>query len=151
MVFGKRYVFTPGDIHTSNLINEEIARISRVVIHPKFRGIGLGSHLVKESMPKVDVKVIEALAVMARYNPFFEKAGMIRVEYSIDRSSKEKKIKCFLESHNFDFDFLKSKTYCTTFFTRLPTEDKKILVDYLTDFARQLLIKAKFSFSLNCL
>jgi hypothetical protein len=75
---------------------------------------------LKESMPKVDVKVIEALAVMARYNPFFEKAGIIRVEYSIDRSSKEKKIKCFLESHNFDFDFLKSKNILYNFFYETP-------------------------------
>jgi len=143
MVFGKRYVFTPGDLHTANLINEEIARISRVVIHPKFRGIGLGSYLVKETMQKVDVKVIEALAVMARYNPFFEKAGMARVDYSIDRRSKEKEVRSFLESNNFDFDFVKSKTYCGKFFTKLEIEDKKRLVEYLTDFARQPFIKAK--------
>ena len=92
MVFGKRYIFTPGVLHIANLINEEIARINRVVIHPKFRGIGLGAFRVKETMAKVDAKVIEALAVMTRYNPFFEKTGMIRVDYSIDRSSKEKEI-----------------------------------------------------------
>jgi ABC-type lipoprotein export system ATPase subunit len=143
MVFGKRYVFTPGDIQKANLINEEIARISRVVIHPKFRGIALGAYLVKETMPKVDAKVIEALAVMARYNPFFEKAGMARIDYTIDRRSKEKEVRSFLKSHNFDFDFVKSKTYCTKFFAKLPKEDKKILVDYLTDFAKQPFIKAK--------
>jgi ABC-type lipoprotein export system ATPase subunit/GNAT superfamily N-acetyltransferase len=143
MVFGKRYVFTPGDLHKANLINEEIARISRVVIHPKFRGIGLGAYLVKETMPKVDAKVIEALAVMARYNPFFEKAGMARIDYTIDRRSKEKEVRGFLDSHDFDFDFVKSKTYCTKFFMRLSKEDKKVLVDYLTDFARQPFIKVK--------
>ncbi|MFH1327299.1 MAG: ABC transporter ATP-binding protein [Candidatus Bathyarchaeota archaeon] len=143
MIFGKRYVFTPGDIHTANLINEEIARISRVVIHPKFRGIGLGYYLVKETMSKVDAKVIEALAVMARYNPFFEKAGMARVDYSIDRRSKEKEVRSFLEAHSFDFNFLKSKTYCAKFFTKLKGQDKKKFVEYLTDFARQPFIKAK--------
>lgn len=39
--------------------DEEIARISRVVIHPKFRGIGLGAFLVRETLSKVDAKVIE--------------------------------------------------------------------------------------------
>jgi len=68
MVFGERYVYTPGDSHKARLINREIARISRVVIHPKFRGIGLGAFLVRETMPKVDAKVIEVLAVMAKYN-----------------------------------------------------------------------------------
>ncbi len=143
MIFGKRYVFTPGDIHTANLINEEIARISRVVIHPKFRGIGLGAFLVKETMPKVDVKVIEALAVMARYNPFFEKAGMVKVDYKTNSYSKENEIKNFLESHNFDFDFLKSKNYCNNFFLSLNSKDKKKFVEYLTDFAHQPFIKTK--------
>ena len=143
MVFGKRYVFTPGDIYTARLINEEIARISRVIIHPKFRGIGLGAFLVQETMPRVNVKVIEVLAVMAKYNPFAEKAGMIRVDYRIDRCSKEKEVRNFLEANNFNFDFVKSKTYCRNFFMRLSSNEKKKLVEYLTDFARQPFIKAK--------
>lgn len=143
MVFGNRYVFTPGDLHKANLINEEIARISRVVIHPKFRGIGLGAYLVKETLSKVNAKVIEALAVMAKYNPFFERAGMIRVDYSIDKSSNEKEVRSFLESLGFDFNFVNSKIYCTKFFMKLATENKKRLLEYLTDFARQPFIKAK--------
>jgi hypothetical protein len=123
------------------LINEEIARISRVVIHPKFRGIGLGAFLVKETMPKVNAKVIETLAVMARYNPFFEKAGMIKVDYKTNSYSKENEIKNFLEFHNFDFDFLKSKNYCNNFFLKLESKDKKKFIEYLTDFAHQPFIK----------
>ncbi len=143
MVFGNRYVFTPGDLHRANLINEEIARISRVVIHPKFRGIGLGAFLVKETISKVNAKVIEALAVMARYNPFFEKAGMVRVNYKIDRCSDEKEVRSFLEANGFDFDFVKSKTYCNRFYGELPQQEKQKLIEYLTDFARQPFIKAK--------
>ena len=94
-------------------------------------------------MAKVDAKVVEALAVMARYNPFFEKAGMVRVDYITDRRSKEKEVRSFLEARSFDFDFVKSKTYCTKFFTRLNGHDKKKLVEYLTDFTRQPFIKAK--------
>jgi hypothetical protein len=95
----------------------------------------------------MDAKVIEALAVMNKYNPFFEKAGMIRVDFSIDRSSKEKEIRSFLKSQNFDFDFVKSRTYCINFLRKIPTDDKKILVDYLTDFARQPFIKAQKIFT----
>jgi len=143
MVFGQRYVFTPGDLHKARLINEEIARISRVVIHPKFRGIGLGAFLVRETMPRVEAKVIEVLAVMAKYNPFFEKAGMIRVDYRRDEISLEKKLRRLLEAHNFDFDFAKSKTYCRHFFTRLDGQDKKVLLEYLSEFAHQPFIKIK--------
>jgi len=143
MVFGERYVYTPGDSHKARLINEEIARISRVVIHPKFRGIGLGSFLVQETIPKVDAKVIEVLAVMAKYNPFFEKAGMMRVDYRRDEISEEKKIRRFLEGRNFDFDFARSKTYCRHFFSQLNGQDKKVLLGYLSEFAHQPFIKTK--------
>ena len=143
MVFGERYVYTPGDLNKARLINKEVARISRVIIHPKFRGIGLGAFLVRETMPRVDVKVIEALAVMAKYNPFFEKAGMIRVNYRGDESSIEKKMRRFLEAHSFDFDFVRSKTYCRNFFNQLKRQDKKLLLQYLSEFAQQPFIEIK--------
>jgi nucleoside diphosphate kinase len=58
------------------LINKNIRCISRVIIEPRFRGLGLASWLVRETMPEMDVPVIEAMAVMGAVNPFFEKAGM---------------------------------------------------------------------------
>ena len=58
------------------VIDKCFRRISRVIIDPRFRGLGLAVRLVRETMPKLDVPVIEALAVMGRVNPFFEKAGM---------------------------------------------------------------------------
>ncbi|MCS7117249.1 MAG: ATP-binding cassette domain-containing protein [Thaumarchaeota archaeon] len=62
-------------------LNDHFVRISRVVVHPKFRGIGLGVELVKRTMPLVGKPYVETLAVMARYNPFFERAGMRRVQF----------------------------------------------------------------------
>jgi len=94
-------------------------------------------------MPKVDAKVIEVLAVMAKYNPFFEKAGMMRVDYRRDEISEEKKIRRFLEGRNFDFDFARSKTYCRHFFSQLNSQDKKVLLGYLSEFAHQPFIKTK--------
>jgi hypothetical protein len=58
------------------LINKNIRCISRVIIEPRFRGLGLASRLVRETMPEIDVPIIEAMAVMGTVNPFFEKAGM---------------------------------------------------------------------------
>lgn len=113
------------------------------MIHPKFRGIGLGAFLVRETMPRVEAKVIEVLAVMAKYNPFFEKAGMIRVEYRRDESSVEEKMRRLLEDHNFDFDFAKSKTYCRHFFSQLNRRDKKVLLEHLSEFGSQPFIKTK--------
>ncbi|MBN2182974.1 MAG: hypothetical protein JW715_13775 [Sedimentisphaerales bacterium] len=58
------------------LLNRHVRRISRVIIEPRFRGLGLASRLVRETLPLVNVPIVEALAVMGEVNPFFEKAGM---------------------------------------------------------------------------
>lgn len=58
------------------LINKNIRCISRVIIEPRFRGLGLASRLVRETMSEMDVPIVEAMAVMGMVNPFFEKAGM---------------------------------------------------------------------------
>jgi len=58
------------------LLNKNIRRLSRLVIEPRFRGLGLATRLVRETMPQLNVPIIEAVAVMGRVNPFLEKAGM---------------------------------------------------------------------------
>jgi ABC-type ATPase with predicted acetyltransferase domain len=60
-------------------INRDIIRISRVVIHPKYRTIGLGAKIVAETLPLAGKPYVETIAVMAKYNPFFEKAGMTKI------------------------------------------------------------------------
>jgi hypothetical protein len=62
------------------LINKNIRTISRVIIEPRFRSLGLGARLVRETMPLMGIAFIEALAVMGQVNPFFEKAGMTRFD-----------------------------------------------------------------------
>ncbi len=67
--------------------NTAVARIARVVIHPDYRGDGLGVLAVKAAIEWVKERrvpemkkqkhLIEVIAQMARYNPFFEKAGFI--------------------------------------------------------------------------
>ncbi len=58
------------------LVNRTIRTISRVIIEPRFRSLGLAVRLVRETMPLMNVPMIEALAVMGHANPFLEKAGM---------------------------------------------------------------------------
>jgi ABC-type ATPase with predicted acetyltransferase domain len=60
-------------------INKQLSIIYRIVIHPKYRTIGLGARLIRETLPLVGTKYIEMIAVMAKYSPFAEKAGMQKV------------------------------------------------------------------------
>lgn len=60
-------------------LNKNLSLIMRVVVHPKYRTIGLGQKLVRETLPLAGTPCVETIAVMAKYNPFFERAGMQKV------------------------------------------------------------------------
>lgn len=71
------YYFANMDRRTSiAVLNRTVRTISRVIVDPRFRGLGLAARLVRETMPLMNVRMIESLAVMGHVNPFFEKAGM---------------------------------------------------------------------------
>ncbi|MEA3226061.1 MAG: hypothetical protein U9Q07_08930 [Planctomycetota bacterium] len=59
-----------------SLINRHIRCITRLIIDPRYRGLGLANRLIRETMPRLDVPIIEAMAVMGLVNPFLERAGM---------------------------------------------------------------------------
>jgi len=77
-LIGRKKAFH-GKIFSAAEVNEKFAIISRVVLHPKYRTIGLGARLVRETLTLLGLPCIEAIAVMSRYNPFFEKAGMSKI------------------------------------------------------------------------
>jgi len=64
-------------------LNDYVRRIGRIIIDPRYRGIGLASRLIAETMPKLGVAMVEATAVMGRLSGFFERAGMRRFEAPI--------------------------------------------------------------------
>lgn len=58
------------------LLNREVRTISRVIIHPQYRGLGLATRLVVEVLARIGAPRVEAFARMGRYVPFFRQAGM---------------------------------------------------------------------------
>jgi len=67
---------------TIDELNKKLSNISRVVVHPKYRSIGLGKKLVRETLDSCGTPLVETIAVMAKYNPLFEKAGMEKIAES---------------------------------------------------------------------
>ena len=57
-------------------LNREVECISRVVVHPVFRGLRLGVGLVRHALATTQTPLVEALAAMGEIHPLFEKAGM---------------------------------------------------------------------------
>jgi hypothetical protein len=64
------------------VLNGQIAMLSRVVLHPTYRGAGIAADFVRRSCELCPYPWIETLAEMGRINPFFEKAGFVRVRGS---------------------------------------------------------------------
>jgi GNAT superfamily N-acetyltransferase len=60
--------------------NAHLRSISRVIVHPCYRGLGLATRLVREAMAECPTPFIEARAQMGRAMPLFERAGMRAVE-----------------------------------------------------------------------
>jgi ABC-type ATPase with predicted acetyltransferase domain len=84
-------VFQPRDVQK---LNEQLTRIARVVVHPKYRTIGAGVKLVKDSLPLCGKPYVEMIAVMSKYNPFAERAGMTK----ICESTVGKEVTCAVEA-----------------------------------------------------
>jgi GNAT superfamily N-acetyltransferase len=61
------------------IVNRDVRTISRVIVHPQFRGIGLAVELVRRLIAQCPTRYVEALARMGRAHPLFERAGMERV------------------------------------------------------------------------
>lgn len=72
---GGRYA-GPDRAAAAELLNAEIECISRVIVHPTYRGCGLAVRLVWHALATARTPLVEALAAMGRVHPFFERAGM---------------------------------------------------------------------------
>ena len=57
-------------------LNAELRCISRVIVEPAHRGMGIATHLVRSYLASPLTPATEALAAMGRISPVFERAGM---------------------------------------------------------------------------
>ena len=83
-----RYVGLATQEMSLRLLNRELRCISRIVIHPQYRGISLAQYLVRETLPRAGTPLVEAMAAMGRVNPFFTKAGMTRYDGPLSPASE---------------------------------------------------------------
>ena len=60
----------------ARLLTTELRCISRVVVHPQWRGLGLAVRLVRAALDDPQAPFTEAIAAMGKVHPFFERAGM---------------------------------------------------------------------------
>jgi len=113
-------------------LKDKLSLISRVVVHPKYRSVGLGQKLVCETLPLAGTPYVEAMAVMAKYNPFFEKAGMRLIK--IQQPSKEaEKIRDELIKYGFDIERIGSQKYNLQILLRLREKEVQEIKQFFID------------------
>ena len=60
--------------------NANLRTISRVIVHPQFRALGLARRLIEDCVDQCPTRYVEAAARMGRCHPMFAAAGMTRVD-----------------------------------------------------------------------
>jgi len=104
-------------------INKKFECIARIILHPKYRGLGLAYHFLKKYFELSNSKYIETVAVMANYTPFFERAGMIKVETEQDKKRTE--MIADLKQYEFNIALISSARYNESVFNNLSDEQKE--------------------------
>ena len=140
--------------------NTAVSRISRVVIHPDYRADGLGklavsyavSWIKERRVPEMKRRkeLVEVIAQMARFNPFFEKAGF---KYLWDTGSgrpvlyyplsdrAEKLISAFISKDKYASKH-KGKLYRPAFVKSPPLSDSIVFKDVTKYFENDLNIES---------
>lgn len=71
-------------------LNREVRTISRVIVEPRSRGLGVASGLVRAYLAAPLTPATEAIAAMGGVSPFFKAAGM--TEYELPRSPHDARL-----------------------------------------------------------
>lgn len=57
-------------------LNRHLRTISRVIVHPQFRGIGLATEVVRFLIRQCPTQYVEAISRLSVHHPLFDRAGM---------------------------------------------------------------------------
>lgn len=81
--------FSSGDrMRDARAINERLRCISRVIVEARFRGLSIARRLVRAYLDEPLSEATESIAAMGAYCPFFERAGMARIELGPTRRDR---------------------------------------------------------------
>jgi len=117
--FGRRLVLPKMSMKE---LNEKLSIVSRVVVHPKYRTIGLGAKLVRDTLPLAGTTYVEMPAVMAKYDRFAEKAGMQKITEQ-PPPKEALKVAGVLHQMGFNIQLLSSEKYVLNRLRSLNNED----------------------------
>jgi hypothetical protein len=111
-------------------LNQQPSTINRVVVHAKYRSIGLGAKLIRDTLLLAGTPCVELVAVMAKYSPFAEKAGMKKITVQ-EPAPDILRIAEGLKTLGFDLQLLGSQHYVLPRLEKLTGEQLTTLRSWL--------------------
>ena len=126
--FNKHYMHPKG-YPLMDKVNSDFISASRFIIHPQYRGCGLGAWFTRETVKLMDKEFgkpfIEFSSVMAKYTPFLQKGGVLDIcDNESEKSRKDtNKVKAILEKYGFSYEFLTSLDYCQKVIDTIPEKE----------------------------
>ncbi|MCW4005282.1 MAG: ATP-binding cassette domain-containing protein [Candidatus Bathyarchaeota archaeon] len=121
--YGRRLVLPRMTIQE---MNKKLSIINRVVIHPKYRTIGLGTKLIHDTLLLVGTFYVELIAVMPKYSPFAENAGLQKIAVQQEVKSVCEVSKTLVEL-GFNLQLLCSERYVYNKLRNLSSKEIEVL------------------------
>ncbi|MEQ9617422.1 MAG: hypothetical protein RLN60_05245 [Phycisphaerales bacterium] len=84
----------PDRVASAARVNRELRTISRVIVDPRFRGLGVATSLVRAALRSPITRCTEAVASMGALCPFFRVAGM--AEFRVPESTRDARLRAAL-------------------------------------------------------
>lgn len=67
------------DRRTASVLNREVVKISRIVVAPQVRGIGVAHKMLNEVVPRLGARYVECVTSMSRWSGFLAAVGFCEV------------------------------------------------------------------------
>lgn len=120
----------------ARLLNGEVRTISRVIVEPRFRALGVASRLVRQAVANSTTPIIEAMASMGRACPVFERAGLRRFDPPLSRD--EARVMAAFDRAGIPLHVLASTRLATESIESLDAARRHHVIDELTRLSRRM-------------
>lgn len=117
------------------LLNACVLCIRRVIIEPRYRGLGLAGRLVRETLPLTQAAMVEAVSAMGCVHPFFVRAGM--TEFAPAPDVKTERMTAALETVGIDRSLWLDSAAVLSAIEALPDKQKAFIQNQIDRFIQK--------------
>jgi GNAT superfamily N-acetyltransferase len=112
------------------MLNRDVRLLQRVVVHPRYRGLGVAARLVSHGVAELGARYVECLAQLGPFSGFLSAAGFARV-CELDPPRALAALRRFCERRELDPARMHDPSYRAALLASLPERDAETLRRHL--------------------